>query len=69
MLDMGAEFDKQQVMSGLKSYYAKAASVLVGPNEAGKTVLLRANGLATCRGPNTVVAPVHSTSHRGISGA
>ena len=25
MLDMGAEFDKQQVMNGLKSYYAKAA--------------------------------------------
>jgi len=25
MLDMGAEFDKQQVMKGLKSYYAKAA--------------------------------------------
>ena len=25
MLDMGAEFDKQQAMSGLKSYYAKAA--------------------------------------------
>ena len=24
MLDMGAEFDKQQVMNGLKSYYAKA---------------------------------------------
>ena len=25
MLDMGAEFDKQQVTNGLKSYYAKAA--------------------------------------------
>ena len=25
MLDMGAEFDKQQVMKGLKSYYAEAA--------------------------------------------
>jgi alanine-glyoxylate transaminase / serine-glyoxylate transaminase / serine-pyruvate transaminase len=25
MLDMGAEFDKQQVMNGLKSYYAEAA--------------------------------------------
>ena len=25
MLDMGAEFDKQKVMNGLKSYYAKAA--------------------------------------------
>jgi hypothetical protein len=25
MLDMGAEFDKQQVMNGLKAYYAKAA--------------------------------------------
>ena len=25
MLAMGAEFDKQQVMSQLKSYYAKAA--------------------------------------------
>ena len=25
MLAMGAEFDKQKVMSGLKSYYAKAA--------------------------------------------
>jgi aspartate aminotransferase-like enzyme len=25
MLDMGAKFDKQQVMNGLKSYYAKAA--------------------------------------------
>jgi hypothetical protein len=25
MLAMGAEFDKQQVMNGLKSYYAKAA--------------------------------------------
>jgi alanine-glyoxylate transaminase / serine-glyoxylate transaminase / serine-pyruvate transaminase len=24
MLDMGAEFDKRQVMNGLKSYYAKA---------------------------------------------
>ena len=25
MLAMGSEFDKQQVMNGLKSYYAKAA--------------------------------------------
>jgi hypothetical protein len=25
MIDMGAEFDKQTVMNGLKSYYAKAA--------------------------------------------
>jgi hypothetical protein len=25
MLDMGAEFDKQQVMNGLKLYYSKAA--------------------------------------------
>jgi aspartate aminotransferase-like enzyme len=25
LLDMGAEFDKQQVTNGLKSYYAKAA--------------------------------------------
>jgi aspartate aminotransferase-like enzyme len=25
MLDMGAEFDKQQMMNGLKAYYAKAA--------------------------------------------
>ena len=25
MLAMGSEFDKQQLMNGLKSYYAKAA--------------------------------------------
>jgi alanine-glyoxylate transaminase/serine-glyoxylate transaminase/serine-pyruvate transaminase len=25
MLEMGAQFDKQKVMGGLKSYYAKAA--------------------------------------------